>query len=69
MVHSPLVFLYNALILYATLVLASLSKRRVFFFTIISIFWLGIGIINGVILTQQHDAVHRQGSELISMTA
>lgn len=53
MVHSPLVFLYNALILYATLVLASLSKRRVFFFTIISIFWLGIGIINGVILTQR----------------
>ncbi len=53
MVHSPLVFLYNALILYTTLVLASLSKRRVFFFTIISIFWLGIGIINGVILTQR----------------
>lgn len=53
MVHSPLVFLYNALILYATLVLASLSKRRVFFFTIISIFWLSIGIINGVILTQR----------------
>ena len=53
MVSSPLVFLYNALILYATLVLASLSKRRVFFFTIISIFWLGIGIINGVILTQR----------------
>ena len=47
MVHSPLVFLYNALILYATLVLASLFKRRVFFFTIVSIFWLGIGIING----------------------
>ena len=45
MVHSPLVFLYNALILYATLVLASLFKRRVFFFTIVSIFWLGIGII------------------------
>lgn len=53
MVHSPLVFLYNALILYATLVLASLFKRRVFFFTIVSIFWLGIGIINGVILTQR----------------
>ena len=35
MVHSPLVFLYNALILYATLVLASLFKRRVFFFTIV----------------------------------
>ncbi len=53
LVHSPLVFLYNALIIYTTLVLASLFKRRVFCFTIISIFWLTIGTINGVILTQR----------------
>ncbi len=51
--HSPLVFLYNTLIIYTTLVLASLFKRRVFCFTIISIFWLTIGIVNGVILTQR----------------
>lgn len=53
MVSDPIVFLYNALILFTTLVLASLVKRRVFVFTIVSLFWLGIGIVNGVILTQR----------------
>ena len=53
MISDPIVFLYNALILFTTLVVASLVKRRVFAFTIISLFWLGIGIVNGVILTQR----------------
>lgn len=53
MVSDPIVFLYNALILFTTLVIASLVKRRIFVFTIVSIFWLGIGIVNGVILTQR----------------
>lgn len=53
MVSDPLVFLYNALIIFATLCVASVFKRRVFTFTVVSIFWLGIGIVNGVILTQR----------------
>ncbi len=53
MATEPLVFLYNALIIFATLCVASVFKRRAFGFTIISIFWLGIGIVNGVILTQR----------------
>ncbi len=53
MVGAPIVFLYNALFLFTTLVLASLVKRRIFVFTIVSIFWVGIGIVNGVILTQR----------------
>ena len=53
MVSSPLVFLYNALIIFATLVFATLVKRRFFAFSIISLFWLVIGIANGVILTQR----------------
>lgn len=53
MVGDPIVFLYNALILFTTLVIASLVKRRLFVFTIVSIFWLGIGVVNGVILTQR----------------
>ena len=53
MISDPIVFLYNALILFTTLVFASVVKRRVFAFTIISLFWLGIGIVNGVILTQR----------------
>ena len=50
---KPLVFLYNAMILFATLLVASVFRRRVFVFTIVTIFWLTVGIINGVILTQR----------------
>lgn len=51
--QNPLVFLYNTMIIFATLVVASLFKRRVFFFVIVSIFWLTIGVTNGIILTQR----------------
>ncbi len=50
MADKPLVFCYNALILFATILIASVFRRRTFVFTIISIFWLAIGIVNGVIL-------------------
>lgn len=53
MVQEPLVFLYNTMIIFATLVIASVFKRRLFVFTIVSLFWLVIGIVNGVILTQR----------------
>lgn len=53
MVQHPLIFFYNAMIIFATLVIASIFKRRLFVFTIITIFWLAIGIVNGVILTQR----------------
>ena len=53
MFDKPLVFLYNALLIYLTLVIASVFKRRLFVFTLVSIFWLAIGITNGVILTQR----------------
>ncbi|MBR5534677.1 MAG: LTA synthase family protein [Ruminiclostridium sp.] len=52
-IDKPLVFCYNALLIFATLLIASVFKRRVFTFIIISLFWLAIGIINGVILTQR----------------
>ena len=51
--ENPIVFLYNALIIYATLVIASIFRRRVFVFTLVTLFWLVIGIANGVILTQR----------------
>ena len=53
LIDEPIVFLYNTLIIFATLVIASVFKRRVFVFTIVSLFWLVIGIVNGVILTQR----------------
>ena len=48
-----MVFCYNALLIFSTLLVASVFRRRTFVFTIITIFWLAIGITNGVILTQR----------------
>ncbi len=47
---SPLVFLLNTLIIFTTLSVAWLFKRRIFVYSIISVVWLIIGIANGVIL-------------------
>ncbi len=52
-INEPIIFLYNTLIIFTTILAASIFRRRVFAFTIISIFWLAIGIANGVILTQR----------------
>ncbi len=53
LVNSPLVFLYNTLIIFATLTFAALFRRRVFAITIITACWAAIGIANGIILTQR----------------
>ena len=53
LLHSPVVFLYNTLLIFATLVVATLFRRRVFFITVITILWMAIGITNGVILMQR----------------
>lgn len=50
MVNEPLLFFYNALIIMLTLSVALLAKKRIFFFTLISILWLAIGITNFVML-------------------
>lgn len=52
-VHSPEVFLYNVLIILATLIVASVFRRRAFCITVVTIVWLAIGITNGIILTQR----------------
>ena len=53
MAKDPVVFCYNALLIFTTLLAASVFKRRVFVFTIVTSFWMAIGIINGIILTQR----------------
>ncbi|WP_297714051.1 sulfatase-like hydrolase/transferase [Clostridium sp.] len=50
---SPLVFLYNCLIILSTLSIVLLFKRRTFFFTLISAIWIGFGITNGIILSNR----------------
>ena len=51
--ESPLVFTYNSLIILLTLSIIFLTKRRVFFYVVISTIWLGFGITNGVILSNR----------------
>ena len=50
---SPIVFMYNVLIIFATLVIATLFRRRTFFVVLITSLWMAIGIANGVILSQR----------------
>ncbi len=52
-VDRNLVFLYNSLIVYASLMLVYIFKRRAVLRTIISFFWLFLGIINGCILAKR----------------
>lgn len=50
---SPVVFLYNSLIILATLSIVLLFKRRTFFFTLITTVWISFGITNGIILSNR----------------
>ncbi len=49
----PLVFIYNSMIIFVTLIIAFLVRRRIFTFFIISAVWLVIGVVNGVILSKR----------------
>lgn len=46
----PVVFLYNTLIIFATITFALLFRRRRFVWLMIAVVWLGLGTANGVIL-------------------
>lgn len=48
--EHPLVFGFNSLLIFASFSIALLTKRRVFMYIVISMFWLGLGITNGIIL-------------------
>jgi phosphoglycerol transferase MdoB-like AlkP superfamily enzyme len=48
-----LVFLYNSLIIYASLMLVYIFRRRAVSRVIISVFWLFLGIINGCVLAKR----------------
>lgn len=48
-----IVFLYNSLIIYASLMLVYIFERRAVSRVIISVFWLLLGIVNGCILAKR----------------
>lgn len=53
MTTRPLVFLYNAGLIFTTTLIVYLVRRRVFVRTLLAIFWMALGIINGVLLAQR----------------
>ena len=50
MTDTPMVFLYNAFMIFATFSIVYLFKRRVFVRIIISVLWLILGVANGYML-------------------
>ncbi len=53
MTGRPVIFLYNAGIIFASFMIVYLFRRRVFWRILISALWLILGIINGVILSNR----------------
>lgn len=53
MTGSPLVFLYNAFMIFATFSIVYLFKRRVFVRIIISVLWMILGVCNGYMLMKR----------------
>lgn len=49
-IHNPLVFVYNVLILYCTLSIGLMFKRRGFAMGLIFLLWFAVGFINFVLL-------------------
>ena len=53
MVGTPLVFLYNAFMIFITFSVVYLVKRRMFVRIIISVLWLALGVANGYMLMKR----------------
>ncbi len=50
MTTRPLVFLYNTAFIFTTMLIAYLSRRRIFWRVFVSAFWLLLALINGILL-------------------
>lgn len=71
--EAPMVFLYNSLIIFASLLITYLFKRRILSTLFISMVWVLLGIINGIVLafrvtpfTGQDFKMIKNGFSLIS---
>ena len=53
LIQSPLVFLFNTLLIFATLSVSIIFKRQLFFIVIISCLWGTVGVVNGIILIER----------------
>ena len=66
LVGTPLVFLYNAFMIFTTFMLVYLFRRRVFARILISVFWLFLGICNGYLLTKRVTPFNAQDLKVLS---
>lgn len=48
---NPGAFLFNTLLILATFTLALFVKRKIFLYALLSTFWLGLGVVNGIVLS------------------
>ena len=66
MTGSPLVFLYNTYLIFVTLCLSYIFKRRTFTRVLVSLLWLLLGIINGALLLKRVTPFNAQDLKAVS---
>lgn len=66
MTGTPLVFLYNAFMIFATFSIVYLVRRRVFVRILLSVFWIFLGICNGYLLTKRVTPFNAQDLKVLS---
>ena len=64
--ETPLVFLYNSFLIFATLTLVYLVRRRVFARILISVFWVFLGTCNGYLLLKRVTPFNAQDLKVLS---
>ncbi len=66
MVDTPMVFLYNAFMIFMTFTIVYLFRRRVFARIIISVLWLALGVCNGYMLLKRVTPFNAQDLKVAS---
>ena len=63
---TPLVFLFNAFLIFATFMVVYLFRRRVFVRILLSVFWLFLGTCNGYLLLKRVTPFNAQDLKVLS---
>ena len=66
MVDTPMVFLYNAFMIFMTFTIVYLFRRRVFARIIIGVLWLALGVCNGYMLLKRVTPFNAQDLKVAS---
>lgn len=66
MTGTPLVFLFNAFLIFADIMIVYLFKRRVFVRILLSVFWLFLGTCNGYLLLKRVTPFNAQDLKVLS---